>query len=87
MYVPIRKNSVDFSLTAGLGTAKLITGYAGVDGTDSVDKFYTNSDVKFTRYGAGLDFYLSPPSFYQQDWCNQNMMILVLQLIQLAPRM
>ena len=60
MYVPVSKNSVDFSLTAGLGTAKLITGYAGVDGTDSVDKFYTNSAVKFTRYGAGLDFYLSP---------------------------
>ena len=60
IYVPIRKNSVDFSLTAGLGTAKLITGYAGVDGTDSVTDFYTNSAVKFTRYGAGLDFYLSP---------------------------
>ena len=60
IYVPIRKNSIDFSLTAGLGTAKLITGYAGVDGTDSVDKFYTNSAVKFTRHGAGLDFYLSP---------------------------
>ncbi len=60
IYVPIRKNSVDFSLTAGLGTAKLITGYAGVDGTDSVTNFYTNSAVKFTRYGAGLDFYLSP---------------------------
>ena len=60
IYVPIRKNSVDFSLTAGLGTAKLITGYAGVDGTDSVTNFYTNSAVNFTRYGAGLDFYLSP---------------------------
>ena len=60
MYVPIRKNSIDFSLTAGLGTAKLITGYAGVNGTDSVDKFYTNSAVKFIRYGGGLDFYLSP---------------------------
>ena len=60
MYVPILKNSIDFSLTAGLGTAKLITGYAGVNGTDSVDKFYTNSAVKFTRYGGGLDFYLSP---------------------------
>ena len=43
-----------------MGTAKLITGYAGVDGTSSVDKFYTNSAVKFTRYGADLDFYLSP---------------------------
>ena len=60
MYVPIWKNSIDFSLTAGLGTAQLITGYAGVNGTDSVDKFYTNSAVKFTRYGGGLDFYLSP---------------------------
>ena len=40
-----------------MGTAKLITGYAGVDGTSSVDKFYTNSAVKFTRYGADLDFY------------------------------
>ena len=60
VYVPIRKSSIDFSLTAGLGTAKLITGYAGVDGTSSVDKFYTNSAVKFTRYGASLDFYLSP---------------------------
>ena len=44
-YVPIRENSIDFSLTAGLGTAKLITGYAGVDGTNSADKFYTNSAV------------------------------------------
>ena len=60
MYVPIYKNTIDFYLTTGLGTAKLITGYAGVDGTNSVDKFYTNSAVKFTRYGAGLDFYLSP---------------------------
>jgi len=60
IYVPIRKNSIDFSLTAGLGTAKLITGYAGVDGTNSVTNFYTNSAVNFTRYGAGLDFYLSP---------------------------
>ena len=60
MYVPIRQNSIDFHLTTGMGTAKLITGYAGVNGTDSVDKFYTNSAVKFTRYGAGLDFYLSP---------------------------
>jgi len=60
MYVPMRKNSIDFSLTAGLGTAKLITGYAGVDGTNSFTNFYTNSAVNFTRYGAGLDFYLSP---------------------------
>ena len=59
MYVPIRESSIDFSY-AGLGTAKLITGCAGVDGTNSVDKFYTNSAVKFTRYGASLDFYLSP---------------------------
>ncbi len=60
MYIPISRNSVDFSLTAGMGTAKLITGHASADGTDTVDKFYTNSAVKFTRYGAGLDFYLSP---------------------------
>ena len=31
-----------------------------MNGTDSVDKMYTNSDVKFTRLGAGVDFYLSP---------------------------
>ena len=60
LYVPISKNFADFSVTAGVGTAKFTTGFAGVNGTDSVDKMYTNSDVKFTRLGAGVDFYLSP---------------------------
>ena len=81
------KSFADFSVAAGVGTAKFTTGFAGVNGTDSVDKMYTNSDVKFTRLGAGVDFCLSPTLILSYAlMCNLNMMILVLHLTQQAPQ-
>ena len=67
LYVPISKNFADFSVTAGVGTAKFTTGFAGVNGTDSVDKMYTNSDVKFTRLGAGRFLFVSYTYFVHRS--------------------
>ena len=69
MYVPIGQNSArDFSLTIGLGTAKLITGYAPWMAATLLTIFMTNSAVNFAWYEAGLDFYLSQTGLMQSKF-------------------
>jgi hypothetical protein len=58
-HIPIRDN-LEFVLSAGLGQAELMTGFAGVDGTDSVDRKYKNISVGVKNMGVGVDYYLSP---------------------------
>ena len=58
-HIPIREN-LELVLSAGLGQAELMTGFAGVDGTDSVDKKYRNVSVGVRNMGLGVDYYLSP---------------------------
>ena len=58
-HIPIRDN-LEFVLSAGLGHAELMTGFAGVDGTDSVDRKYKNISVGVKNMGVGVDYYLSP---------------------------
>ena len=58
-HIPIR-DSLEFVLSAGLGQAELMTGFAGVDGTDSVDRKYKNISVGVKNMGFGVDYYLSP---------------------------
>ena len=58
-HIPIREN-LELVLSAGLGQAEFMTGFAGVDGTDSVDKKYRNVSVGVKNMGLGVDYYLSP---------------------------
>ena len=58
-HIPIRDN-LEFVLSAGLGQAELMTGFAGVDGTNSVDRKYKNISVGVKNMGVGVDYYLSP---------------------------
>jgi peptidoglycan-associated lipoprotein len=58
-HIPIRDN-LEFVLSAGLGQAELMTGFAGVNGTDSVDRKYKNISVGVKNMGVGVDYYLSP---------------------------
>jgi peptidoglycan-associated lipoprotein len=58
-HIPIR-DDLEFVLSAGLGQAELMTGFAGVDGTHSVDRKYKNISVGVKNMGVGVDYYLSP---------------------------
>ena len=58
-HIPIRDN-LEFILSAGLGQAELMTGFAGVDGTHSVDRKYKNISVGVKNMGVSVDYYLSP---------------------------
>ena len=58
-YIPMRKN-LEFILSAGLGQAKLVTGFAGVDGINQVTKKYKDVSVNVKNVGFGVDYYISP---------------------------
>ena len=52
-HIPIR-DRLEFILSAGLGQAELMTGFASVDGTDSVDRKYKNISVGVKNMGVVL---------------------------------